>query len=231
MQALQQDVQPGLFNTIAQFVHQQAGDERRAWMSARKRPSAGQAGFRLTVEYAAAGRAFGSRRLLSPGMPLHDALGDAGIECPQAWTLLDLYRVELLHSALQQVPAARQLAVVRELFFKGGIGEQISLLRGLTLLSDSAVFLPVAIEACRNNVLDVFCAMACENRYPALHFPEINFNQMVMKAMFNGVALSKIAGLSGRLNPEMARMASDYAAERRAAGRSIPADIDMVLEP
>lgn len=231
MQAVHHEIQPGLFDSIAQFVHQQAGDELRAWMSARKRPSAGQAGFRLTVEYAAAGRVFGLARVLSSGMPLRDTLVEAGVECPEAWTLLDLYRVELLHSALQQVPAAGQLAVVRELFYKGGIGEQISVLRSLILLPDSEVFLPVAIDACRNNVLDVFCAMACENRYPALHFPEINFNQMVMKAMFNGVALSRIAGLSGRLNPELARMASDYAAERRAAGRSIPADIDMVLEP
>jgi len=53
---------------------------------------------------------------------------------------------------------------------------------------------------------------------------------MVLKALFNDVALARIVGLKGRLNPEMARMASDYAAERRAAGRSVPADIDMAMQ-
>ena len=38
-------------------------------------------------------------------------------------------------------------------------------------------------------------AIACENRYPARHFPEHGFNQMVVKAMFTGVALARILEL------------------------------------
>jgi hypothetical protein len=71
----------------------------------------------------------------------------------------------------------------------------------------------------------VFEAIACENPYPAAHFPELNFNQMVLKALFTGVALERVIGLDGRVTPELARMANDYASERRAAGRSVPADI------
>jgi hypothetical protein len=36
--------------------------------------------------------------------------------------------------------------------------------------------------------------------------------------------------LRERLNPELARMASDFAAERRAAGRSVPADLGLIIE-
>ena len=48
---------------------------------------------------------------------------------------------------------------------------------------------------------------------------------MVLKALFVGVAVDRIVGLDGRLTPELARMAADYASERRAAGRSVPSDI------
>jgi hypothetical protein len=71
--------------------------------------------------------------------------------------------------------------------------------------------------------------VACENPYPARHFPDRNFNQMVLKALFNGVALVRIVGLSSRLNGELSRMAGDYANERRVAGRSIPSDISLAM--
>jgi hypothetical protein len=48
---------------------------------------------------------------------------------------------------------------------------------------------------------------------------------MVLKAIFVGVDTSEIVGLEGHVTPELLRMADDYAAERRAAGRTIPNDI------
>jgi len=51
-----------------------------------------------------------------------------------------------------------------------------------------------------------------------------------LKAMFNSIALERIVGLNARLNPELSRMARDYAAERTAAGRSVPADIDLAMQ-
>ena len=54
-------------------------------------------------------------------------------------------------------------------------------------------------------------AIACENPYPARYFPELNFNQMVLKALFTGVALARIIGCDGRVTSELSRMAADYA--------------------
>jgi hypothetical protein len=82
-------------------------------------------------------------------------------------------------------------------------------------------------DTCRTNILPLFESISCENPYPAHYFPELNFNQMVLKAMFNGIALARIVGLAGRHNAELTRMSNDYAAERTAAGRSVPADIDL----
>lgn len=53
----------------------------------------------------------------------------------------------------------------------------------------------------------VFEAIACENRYPVRYFPEANFNQMVLKALFTGIRLNRVEGLSGRCGPELVRMA------------------------
>jgi len=51
---------------------------------------------------------------------------------------------------------------------------------------------------------------------------------MVLKAVFNRVALARIHGLGARRNAELARMANDFASERRAAGRDVPDDLGLV---
>ncbi len=117
-----------------------------------------------------------------------------------------------------------------ELYDRGDNRERQAVLKALPLLADPERFLPLAIEACRTNVLTIFEAIACENTYPERFFPELNFNQMVLKASFNGVALARIVGLAARKNDELARMAADFAAERRAAGRPVPADLSGIMK-
>ena len=112
---------------------------------------------------------------------------------------------------------------------QGDAREQQSWLKAVGVLPAPERFLPLVIDACRSSIQPIFEAVACENPYPARFFPARNFNQLILKALFNGVALSRVVGLSGRLNPELARMATDYAAERRAAGRPIPADISLAV--
>ena len=80
-------------------------------------------------------------------------------------------------------------------FEQGDAREQQSWLRAIALWPEARAFLPSAIEACRTNIIPVFEALACENPYPAAHFPDRNFNQMVLKAMFNAIELSRIFGL------------------------------------
>jgi hypothetical protein len=117
-----------------------------------------------------------------------------------------------------------------ELYDRGDNRERQAVLRALPLLPGPERFLPLAIEACRTNVLTIFEAIACENDYPQRWFPEPNFNQMVLKAAFNGLALARILGLGARKNAELARMAADFAAERRAAGRPVPADLPQIMQ-
>jgi hypothetical protein len=139
-------------------------------------------------------------------------------------------RLRLLRARFDSGVDARTAAAdATECYEQGDSHEQQCWMRAVSYLPDPASFLPLVVDACRTNILPLFEAIACENPYPARYFPEPNFNQLVLKAMFNGVALARIHGLASRINPALARMASDYADERRAAGRTIPADIHLAL--
>ena len=72
--------------------------------------------------------------------------------------------------------------------------------------------------------------MVCENPFLAEHFPALNFNQAVLKAIFMEVSARRIEGLDARITPELQRMAASYKSERLAAGRTVPVDIDYLIQ-
>ena len=140
------------------------------------------------------------------------------------WTARDAARALLVLRAFE-VSADEAPGHYGAWLRRGEHGEQISLLRVLPWLPEPASVLVHAIEACRTNAEPVFRAIACGNPYPAAHFPTLNFNQLVLKAVFLGVPLAEMDGLGPRVDADLLRMADDYAAERQAAGRSVPTDI------
>jgi hypothetical protein len=145
-------------------------------------------------------------------------------------TLTDYVRLWLLTQALPQLaPAARADWLLR-LFEAGELGEQVSILRVLPLLPDPARFLETAVQACRTNARDVFEAIVCENPFLVEHFPPLNFNQAIMKAIFMDVPISRVSELTRRITPELSRMANGYASERRAAGRPVPNDAQFLAQ-
>lgn len=158
------------------------------------------------------------------------AIRDAGFPADvplTAWTRTDVARFVQLRDLAASMPPADFRAIALACFEQGDAMEQASWCRAVSLMPESQQYLAHVIDACRTNILPLFESIACENPYPAAFFPERNFNQLVLKAMFNGVALSRIVGLASRRNAELSRMATDYAAERTAAGRAVPADIAL----
>jgi hypothetical protein len=170
-----------------------------------------------------AGRMLGKRPLgLSADDHLH--LREAGIDWSiERYGADGLGRLALLLSACERSTHAELL--LADLFRQGDSDERAAILRVLALLPQGERFVSLAVEACRTNVRTVFEAIACENPYPARHFPAHNFQQMVMKSLFLEVSVEQIVGLDGRITPELLRMLDDYEQERRASGRSIPAGI------
>jgi hypothetical protein len=153
------------------------------------------------------------------------AVGKASVAVADrgTWGVDELARALLLLRAFPRVTP-------RELWAHGDNRERQAVLRALPLLPEPAQFIELAVEACRANVLTVFEAIACENPFAARYFSDAQFNQMALKAAFNGVALARIVGIATRANAELARMARDFADERRAAGRAVPADLDMLVK-
>ena len=50
----------------------------------------------------------------------------------------------------------------------------------------------------------------------------------MLKALFLGVPLARIDGLTARVGAELRRMVEAFARERRAAGRPVPDDVALV---
>jgi hypothetical protein len=145
----------------------------------------------------------------------------------ERWTVADGGRALMLLARAGGAMGGSFAADATACYENGDAGEQQSWMRAVALLPGARGFLPLVIDTCRTNILPLFESVACENPYPSRYFPELNFNQLVLKALFNGVALARIVGLDSRANDSLARMANDYAAERRAAGRSVPADLGL----
>jgi hypothetical protein len=201
-------------------------DEACSRLSGPRRRSA------LLDAYTGAARQLGRTRLALSDVE-HAAIAEVDPEAAlTVWTVADLGRAILLHSAHA---ASESEAASAELLLapyeEGDSSEQQSWLRSLPVLPHPDRFVAAAIDACRTNILPQFESVACENPFPARHFPDRNFNQLVLKALFNAIGLMRIVGLERRFNAELSRMADDYVSEREAAARSVPPDIWLAIGP
>jgi hypothetical protein len=214
--------------TLLTIVRARSGESGGSWLEATCARAGGDVDA-LCSSYTAASARVGRIPLalaVDERHPIEQAA--PGLDASR-WTTVDAARTALLISAAERLPPSRFVDAATACFERGDASEQQSWLRGIMLVPEPDRFLRLAIDACRTNIVPLFESIACENPYPARFFPERNFNQLVLKALFNGIALTRIVGRQGRLNAELSRMAGDYAAERRAAGRTVPADIGLAM--
>ena len=144
------------------------------------------------------------------------------------WTLDRLARVWWL----LQLPADDETVYVKtitQLFKAGELNELVALYSALPILAHPEAWRFQATEGIRNNIADVQSAIMLHNPYPADYFDEAAWNQMVLKAFFTDKDVTQITGLAERKNARLAQTLADYAAERRAAGRSLPPNIEMLM--
>ncbi|GAB4083399.1 EboA domain-containing protein [Myceligenerans cantabricum] len=143
---------------------------------------------------------------------------------------------------------------LRTLYHQGDTAERRGVLRGLDALTvrlvepgpepdvepglgpppPSALTAPLATtgaelaaDALRSN--DAGLVAAAVGPFGARHLDQHTWRHAVIKLVFLGVSLEAVAGLDARRDAELARMARDLAAERRAAGRAVPGDLDHLL--
>jgi len=138
-------------------------------------------------------------------------------------------RAAFVAGLAELIPAAELPDVVTTLFRTGSEREQIGVLRALPLLPDGAGLVALAREASRTNDVTVFSALACDNTFPVRFLPDAALEQLVLKGLFLGVPVGRIEGIESRVTVELQRMISDYASERRAAGRPVPSEVPWLL--
>ena len=146
----------------------------------------------------------------------------------EGWTMDRLARVWWL----LQLPADDQttyVATITQLFKAGELNELVALYSALPVLAFPEAWRFQATEGIRNNIADVQSAIMLHNPYPADYFNEAAWNQMILKAFFTDKDVTQIIGLSERKNARLAQTLADYAAERRAAGRSLPSGIERLM--
>ncbi|MEB3212066.1 MAG: EboA domain-containing protein [Leptolyngbyaceae bacterium] len=149
---------------------------------------------------------------------------------PAHWSVDQAARTLILLS-FPSTEGDRYVAAIEKLFSAADVAEQVALYQTLPLFPYPERFLNRAIDGLRNHINAVFDAIALHNPYPAEQFSEPAWNQMVLKALFIDSRLSCIQGIDTRANPTLAKMLSDYAHERWAAGRSVNPQLWRPLGP
>jgi hypothetical protein len=142
----------------------------------------------------------------------------------EGWSLVRLSRVWLL---TQLDPSVKEEYIkhIETLFDTAEMNELVALYSALPVLSFPDQWLFRATDAVRSNMGFVFDAIALHNPYPEKYFTELAWNQLVLKTIFNDKSVHLIEGLENRSNEKLAYTLSDFAHERWAAGRSVPAQV------
>lgn len=140
------------------------------------------------------------------------------------WGLDRLVRVYLLLK-LENINPDGFEEQINTLFDTAEINESIALYSALPYFKQPEKWLLRATDAVRSNVGDIFDSIAFNNYYPVKYFSELAWNQLVLKCIFNEKPIHQIICLESRANQHLADTLSDFAHERWAAGRKIPAQV------
>ncbi|MCW2903985.1 MAG: hypothetical protein JWO67_6250, partial [Streptosporangiaceae bacterium] len=154
-------------------------------------------------------------------------LRPAGPGCDD-WSVDDAARVLIL----LELPGAGDELTGRllDLYRFGDAHERRAVLRSLAAL-DAEIgegALSLVHDALRSN--DTRLVAAALGPYGGARLSDHAWRQAVLKCVFTGVPLSQVTGLDRRADAELARMMTDYARERAAAGRDIPPDVTRFLD-
>lgn len=149
-----------------------------------------------------------------------------------SWSLDRLVRVYLL--SLMAEKSVDEKAFVHQLnllFDTAEMNEAVALYSAMPVLANGENWLLRATDAVRSNIGIVFDAIAFGNPYPAIHFSELAWNQLVLKCIFNDKPIHQIFGLMERNNASLVQTLSDFAHERWAAGRRVPSQVWRLCSP
>ncbi|WP_440055262.1 EboA domain-containing protein [Pseudoalteromonas sp. T1lg65] len=145
------------------------------------------------------------------------------------WTITEWVRFQLLAELLLMVAKQKRQGLFEQCLRYGDDNEKQALLKGLMMLDTSGVCKDFVVHLCRTNNTDLFASIALRNPWAAMHFTDLEFEQLVLKALFCHFDLRLISGLEMRHTPRLSQLAFDYLCERLAANRDFPESIFLVV--
>ncbi|WP_243794736.1 EboA domain-containing protein [Saccharopolyspora gloriosae] len=145
-------------------------------------------------------------------------------------TVDDRARGRLLHALADSVEPARLAEETTALYRYGDDAERRGVLRALDALARPEL-IPAGVELVRDALRtnDIRLVAAAMGPF-AQHLDDHAWRHGVLKCLFTGVPLTAVADWRRRADDELRRMVTDFAAERRAAGRTVPGDAVALLE-
>lgn len=201
-------------------------DTARAWLDAALLQAADAARHRTTTTGAGTGAGADNDAVPppTPAVPAWELrFAAAGRHCGSD-VAAEAARILLLRTA--RIPAAD----TARLYHRGTAAERRAVLLALPFLGLApADGLPLVEDALRTN--DTRLISAALGPWAADHLDAHAWRHAVLKCLFTGVPLHTVARLPDRArgDGELARMLRDFAAERTAAGREVPADLHHAL--
>ncbi|HEV7378172.1 MAG TPA: EboA domain-containing protein [Dyadobacter sp.] len=212
--------------SIFEILSQNTTEAELAWLEQKSKAES----MEVMTAFVACPR-FLSKTILQPTA---EAAANLQMELPgfsvQGWSLVRLARVWLL-TQLDSSDKDVYVNQINTLFDTAELNELVALYSALPLLSCPDQWLFRATDAVRSNMGFVFDAIALRNPYPEKYFSESAWNQLVMKTIFNDKPVNLLEGLDNRANDNLAFILSDFAHERWAAGRSVPAQVWRLTSP
>ena len=206
--------------TLWEIISQNISDTESGWLTEKGSASP----IELMTAFVASPR-FLNKKIVRVDLELETALKDniPGFSVT-GWSLVRTARVWLL-TQLDDSDKDAFVKNIETLFDTAEMNELVALYSALPLLAYPEQWLFRATDAVRSNMGFVFDAIALHNPYPARYFSELAWNQLVLKTIFNDKPIHFIEGLENRANEKLAITLSDFAHERWAAGRSVPAQV------
>lgn len=140
------------------------------------------------------------------------------------WDEFRLARVMLL-TVLAEQPSETYRNTLEKVLGSADLREQAAIFSAFPLLPDPEFLVPLAREASRTNIVDVFDSIALDNPFPSAHFPEEAWNQLVLKSLFIDRPLYRMQGIDEQSNFTLVEALSNLAHERWAAGRYVSPEL------
>ncbi|ACC40961.1 sugar phosphate isomerase/epimerase [Mycobacterium marinum M] len=145
-----------------------------------------------------------------------------------------LARGRLVATLVAETPDVTAGPLIDKLYRWGDSDERLGVFCGLETAASEETLGPdatrvgvgLAEDALRCN--DPRLVAAALGGFGARFLAQHRWRDGVMKLVFMGVPLRGVSGLRSRADTELGRMATDYASERAAAGRMIPADAQLL---